>query len=536
MEDKKNDTLREDARIVPQTAPAPAILPDLPEQELPEDIPAEVKEKLKADLAETKPDDIREDILSAEREELEDPDSQPDRLSKSRLLKLLMKKQYTELRAVTEDEQPADLAELLEELDENNRLLVFRLLKKDVAAEAFAYMSDEARNDLIEAFSDVELVNALEVMSLDDAADILEDMPASVVKRILEKSSKSTRESLNKLLHYPESSAGSLMTPEYVRLRQNMTVEQAFRAIRAQGENAETVYTCYVVEKNKLVGVVSAKELLLSDFSTPISELMDDNIVAVKVTDDQEDVARQMQHYDFNAMPVVDDEGMLVGIVTIDDAVDVLTQESSEDMQKMAAILPEDASASYFGTSVWTHAKQRIPWLLVLMLSATFTGMVTVHYEAAFVSLPLLVSFMPMLMDTPGNCGSQSCTLMVRGLALGEISSRDWLRVIWKELRVSVIVGVVLGIVNGLRILITYDVFMPGRYENVPGYALVVSLALFFSIILAKLVGGVLPLAARKAHMDPAIMASPLITTIVDATSLIIYFNIAMVVFADKMH
>ena len=437
---------------------------------------------------------------------------------------------------MTEDEQPADLAELLEELDENNRLLVFRLLKKDVAAEAFAYMSDEARNDLIEAFSDVELVNALEVMSLDDAADILEDMPASVVKRILEKSSKSTRESLNKLLHYPESSAGSLMTPEYVRLRQNMTVEQAFRAIRAQGENAETVYTCYVVEKNKLVGVVSAKELLLSDFSTPISELMDDNIVAVKVTDDQEDVARQMQHYDFNAMPVVDDEGMLVGIVTIDDAVDVLTQESSEDMQKMAAILPEDASASYFGTSVWTHAKQRIPWLLVLMLSATFTGMVTVHYEAAFVSLPLLVSFMPMLMDTPGNCGSQSCTLMVRGLALGEISSRDWLRVIWKELRVSVIVGVVLGIVNGLRILITYDVFMPGRYENVPGYALVVSLALFFSIILAKLVGGVLPLAVRKAHMDPAIMASPLITTIVDATSLIIYFNIALIVFADKMH
>ena len=254
-------------------------------------------------------------------------------------------------------------------------------------------MSDEARDDLVNAFSDVELVSAIEDMSLDDAADLLEDMPAGVVKRVLEKSSRQTRESLNKLLNYPESSAGSLMTPEYVRLRQEMTVGDAFAAIRKQGENAETVYTCYVVERNRLLGVVSARSLLLSDPSTPIVDIMDDNVVTVKVTDDQEYVAREMQRYDFTAMPVLDNEGMFVGIITIDDAIDVLTDESTEDMQKMAAILPDDDATTYFGTSVWTHAKQRIPWLLILMLSATFTGMVTTHYEEAFVSLPLLVSF-----------------------------------------------------------------------------------------------------------------------------------------------
>ena len=382
-------------------------------------------------------------------------------------------------------------------------------------------MSDEARDDLVNAFSDVELVSAIEEMSLDDAADLLEDMPAGVVKRVLEKSSKQTRESLNKLLNYPESSAGSLMTPEYVRLRKDMTVGQAFDAIRKQGENAETVYTCYVVERNRLLGVVSARSLLLSDLNTPIADIMDDNVVTVKVTDDQEYVAREMQRYDFTAMPVLDNEGMFVGIITIDDAIDVLTDESTEDMQKMAAILPDDDATTYFGTSVWTHAKQRIPWLLILMLSATFTGMVTTHYEQAFVSLPLLVSFMPMLMDTAGNCGNQISTLMVRGLALGEV--------------VSAIVGAVLGIVNGLRIYLMYTFLFPGQYQNVMGYAIVVSVSLFFSVILAKLVGGMLPLAAKKLGADPAIMATPFITTIVDACSLILYFQIAQLVFRNMM-
>ena len=304
------------------------------------------------------------------------------------------------------------------------------------------------------------------------------------------------------------------MTPEYVRLRKEMNVSDALAAIRRQGENAETVYTNYVVERNRLLGVVSARSLLLADPKTPIADIMDDNVVAVKVTDDQEYVAREMQRYDFTAMPVLDNEGMFVGIITIDDAIDVLTDESTEDMQKMAAILPDDDATTYFGTSVWTHAKQRIPWLLILMLSATFTGMVTTHYEEAFVSLPLLVSFMPMLMDTAGNCGNQISTLMIR---------------------VSAIVGAVLGIVNGLRIYLMYTFLFPGQYENVIGYAIVVSVSLFFSVILAKLVGGMLPLAAKKLGADPAIMATPFITTIVDACSLILYFQIAQIVFRNMM-
>ena len=507
------------------------------EQALPADIPAEVRQKLAEDLNEEATEDLKQDVREAEKEEARDEEAKanPDKLTKSRLLKLLVKKQYVKLREVTEDVQPVDLAELLEELDENNRLVVFRLLKKDVATEAFAYMSDEARDDLVNAFSDVELISAIEEMSLDDAADLLEDMPAGVVKRVLEKSSRQTRESLNKLLNYPESSAGSLMTPEYVRLRRDMTVSQAFEAIRRQGENAETVYTCYVVERNRLQGVVSARSLLLSRLDARIEDLMDDNIVAVKVTDDQEFVAREMQRYDFTAMPVLDNEGMFVGIITIDDAIDVLTDESTEDMQKMAAILPAEEATTYFGTSVWTHAKQRIPWLLILMLSATFTGMVTTHYEEAFVSLPLLVSFMPMLMDTAGNCGNQISTLMVRGLALGEVEPSDFLKVVFKELRVSSIVGAVLGVVNGLRIYIMYQFIYAGQYENVLGYAIVVSVSLFISVVLAKLVGGMLPLAAKKLGADPAIMATPFITTIVDACSLILYFRIAMLVFHNIM-
>ena len=471
---------------------------NLPVQELPADIPAEVRQKLAEDLNEEATEDLKQDMREAEREEANDEEvkANPEMLTKSRLLKLLIKKQYVKLREVTEEEQPADLAELLEELDENNRLVVFRLLKKEVATEAFAYMSDEARDDLVNAFSDVELVSAIEEMSLDDAADLLEDMPAGVVKRVLEKSSRETRESLNKLLNYPESSAGSLMTPEYVRLRMDMTVEQAFAAIRKQGENAETVYTCYVVESNRLQGVVSARNLLLADPKTPITEIMEDNLVTVKVTDDQEFVAREMQRYDFTAMPVLDNEGMFVGIITIDDAIDVLTDESTEDMQKMAAILPDDDATTYFGTSVWTHAKQRIPWLLILMLSATFTGMVTTHYEEA---RPATVEG-----HTAGNCGNQISTLMVRGLALGEVEPADFMRVLGKELRVSAIVGAVLGIVNGLRIYLMYTFLFPGQYANVMGYAIVVSVSLFFSVILAKLVGGMLPLAAKKLGADPA--------------------------------
>ncbi|MBQ6386195.1 MAG: magnesium transporter [Lachnospiraceae bacterium] len=458
---------------------------------------------------------------------------------KSELLAFLMKKKYKELRDATSEMHPADLAAILEDLDENNRLVVFRLLRKDAATEAFTFMEDEARAELVEGFSDAEIVNTIEEISLDEAADMLEDMPASVVKRVLAKSSQKTRESLNKLLHYPEYSAGSIMTPEYVRFKKNMTVRDALAAIRQQGPDAETVYTGYVVEQNRLLGVLSAKDLLLNDPDTPIEELMDDNVLTVKVTDDQEYVARQLQKYDFNAMPVVDEEGMIVGIVTIDDAVDVLTDESTEDMQKMAAIIPDEQAASYFGTSVLTHAKQRIPWLLILMLSATLTGMVTSHYEASFNAIPLLVAFMPMLMDTPGNCGNQVCTLMVRGLALGEVTVQDLGKVLWKEIRVASLVGATLGIVNGFRIMLMYKIIpeMTGKAAdpNALRYAVVVSIALFCAIVLSKLVGAVLPLLAKLIGADPALVATPFITTIVDACSLIIFFHIAGIVFASEI-
>lgn len=544
MEKEKKNALdaQTSAVPVPTELDAPATLPEAAPEALPADISAEVKAELLEDLSELETEEILEDIQQAEKEEAaeaaeaaEEGEPVRDRLTKSRLLKLLLKKQYQTLREETEEEHPADLAELLEELDENNRLVVFRLLKKSVATEAFTYMSDEARDDLIESFSDAELVDALEEMSLDDAADLLEDMPASVVKRVMAKSSRETRESLNKLLNYPANSAGSIMTPEFVRLRSDMTVRDAYAAIRQQGENAETVYTCYVVEKNRLLGVVSARQLLLSDFEDKIGDLMDDNVVCARATDDQETVAREMQRYDLGAMPVLDAEGMLVGIVTIDDAVDVLTQESTEDMQKMAAIMTEDADASYFSQSVWSQAKQRLPWLMILMLSATVTGMVTTYYEEAFVSLPLLVSFMPMLMGTAGNCGNQTSTLMVRGLALDQVTPGDWLQVLWKELRIAAVVGALLGVVNAVRILLMYGVFGGGQYTNVGAYALVVSLALFGAVILAKVVGGMLPLGVKRLGLDPALMASPFIATIVDTCSLLLYFKIAMMIFAKYM-
>ncbi len=449
-------------------------------------------------------------------------------MDKQNLLDMIFRKKYEEYREATEELQPADLARILDQMDKNNRLVAFRLLKKDVATEAFAYMDPDIRMDMVEGFTDAELMRALERMSLDDAADLLEDMPASVVKRVLAQSDPKTREDLNRLLHYPEDSAGSVMTTEYVRLRTTQTVTEALNTIRQVGNRAETVYTCFVVLRSRLVGIVTAKTLLLANPDDKIADIMDDNVISCKVTDDQEYVAREMQRYDFMTMPIVDNEGMMVGIVTMDDAVDVLTEESTEDMQKMAAILPDEDAGTYFNTSIWVHAKQRIPWLLILMLSATFTGLVTQHYEAAFTALPLLVSFMPMLMDTGGNCGNQSSTLMVRGLALGEVSTGDFLKVLRKEMGVALIVGSVLGLVNGLRIFIMYRSTYPNDIFN---YVVVVSVSLFFAILLAKFVGGMLPLLAKRLGADPAIMATPFITTIVDAGALIIYFTLASWIF-----
>lgn len=438
-------------------------------------------------------------------------------MEKEQILQLLEEKSYRQLREATEDMQPADLAEMLEEMDLRQRLLVFRLMKKDVAAETFAYLDNDARSEMVEAFSDAELTSALEQMALDDAADLLEEMPASVVKRVLSRSDPHTRDALNRLLNYPADSAGSIMTPEYVRLRRGTTVADAFTAIRRQGEQAETVYICYVVERNRLEGVVTARDLLLANPDDAIDELMDENVIRVQVTDDKEFVANEMNRYGFMAMPVVDSEGFMVGIVTLDDASDVLIEEATEDIQKMAAIAapPED---SYFSTSVWAHARSRIPWLLILMLSATFTGMIITHYENAFAALPLLVSFIPMLMDTSGNCGNQSSTLMVRGLALGDIRPADILRVIFKEARVALLVGLVLAAANGLRIFVMYrDLRL----------AVLISVTLVLAILIAKLIGCSLPLLVQRVGLDPALMASPFITTIVDACAITIYFSIA---------
>lgn len=438
-------------------------------------------------------------------------------MEKEQILQLLDEKSYRQLREATEDMQPADLAEMLEEMDLRQRLLVFRLMKKDVAAETFAYLDNDARSEMVEAFSDAELTSALEQMALDDAADLLEEMPVSVVKRVLSRSDPHTRDALNRLLTYPADSAGSIMTPEYVRLRRGTTVADAFTAIRRQGEQAETVYICYVVERNRLEGVVTARDLLLANPDDSIDELMDENVIRVQVTDDKEFVANEMNRYGFMAMPVVDSEGFMVGIVTLDDASDVLIEEATEDIQKMAAIAapPED---SYFSTSVWAHARSRIPWLLILMLSATFTGMIITHYENAFAALPLLVSFIPMLMDTSGNCGNQSSTLMVRGLALGDIRPADILRVIFKEARVALLVGLVLAAANGLRIFIMYrDLRL----------AVLISVTLVLAILIAKLIGCSLPLLVQRVGLDPALMASPFITTIVDACAITIYFSIA---------
>ena len=456
------------------------------------------------------------------------------------IIELLENRQYRSAREEILKNNGVDAAEILEEIIEELgikiAIVIFRMLPKDMSVEVFSYLTIDDQKDIINGITDVELSYIIDELDFDDKIDVLEELPANIVDKILEKSTKAERKLINTFLNYPDDCAGSLMTPEYISLQGSMTVREALKHIKNEGMDSETVYTCYVKSGGrKLEGIVSLRTLVISDDDALISDLMHTDFVDVNVYDDQEEVSDAFMKYGFLAIPVVDNEGMFVGIITIDDAIDVLTDESTEDMQKMAAILPADEATTYFGTSVWTHAKQRIPWLLILMLSATFTGMVTTHYEEAFVSLPLLVSFMPMLMDTAGNCGNQISTLMVRGLALGEVEPADFLKVLAKELRVSAIVGAVLGLVNGLRIYLMYTFIFAGQYDNVMGYAIVVSVSLFFSVILAKLVGGMLPLAAKKLGADPAIMATPFITTIVDACSLILYFQIAQIVFRNMM-
>ena len=441
-------------------------------------------------------------------------------MNKEIFVKLLAQRQFKAVRSILDVMNEVDIASLLSDLDDKELALAFRLIPKDKAAEVFANMNHSMQTYLVEMFSEKELKELLDDLYMDDTVDLLEELPANLVNRILNTVDQADRTLINQLLNYPDDSAGTLMTTEYVDIRETMTVAQAMAHIKETGIHKETIYTCYVTDQRRLLGIVSAKDLMTTADDVLIRDLMQTEIISVSTHTDKEEVAQLFTKYNFLALPVLDQDERLVGIVTFDDAMDVMVDEATEDITKMAAMSPSEKS--YFETSVLAHAKHRITWLLILMFSATITGTIITRYENAFAAIPLLVSFIPMLMDTGGNCGSQSSTLIIRGIALGEIQFSDLFRVMFKEFRVSLIVGVALALANGIRILI--------MYKNA-GLALVIGLSLVATIVISKLIGCVLPLIAKKLHMDPAIMASPLITTLVDTCSILIYFNIATQVF-----
>lgn len=438
----------------------------------------------------------------------------------NRAMELIQDKKFGEARAVVEEMQPADIAAVFEELDSEQTIMLFRLLPKETAAEAFAYMTPEVQERVLTALTDVEVQTVLDSQFMDDTVDMLEEMPANVVKRVLRLTDSETRGMLNRFLNYEDGSAGSIMTTEYVDLKQDMTVRDAIDRIRKTAVDKETINTCYVTNSSRVLeGVVSLRELLLAKDDARVGDIMEDNPISVSTDDRDEDVAQLFSKYDMLALPVVDREKRLVGIITIDDAVDVIQEANTEDFEKMAAIAPSENT--YLKTSAFTHARKRVVWLLILMVSSAITGSIINHYEEAFAAIPLLVSFIPMLMDTGGNCGSQSATLIIRGLALGEIRIRDFFRVLFKEFQVSLLVGVILAPVNVLWIWFLYRNIL---------IALTVGVSMLVTICVAKMMGCILPIVAKKCGMDPAIMASPLITTIVDACSIFVYFNMALLI------
>ncbi len=434
------------------------------------------------------------------------------------LLKLAEEKKYRQLKVALLELNEVDIATFIEELDSERTVVVFRMLPKALATDVFAELPVETQTHIINSITDKELSEIVEELYVDDAVDMLEELPATVVRRVLQNTTADTRKLINQFLNYPENSAGSIMTAEYVGLKKNMTVEQSFAYIRRHGIDSETIYTCYVMdEKRQLEGVVTVKDLLMNPYETKVGDIMDTHVIKVVTTDDQEEAADTMSRYGLLCLPVVDREGRLVGIITVDDVMEVIEEEATEDIEKMAAMLPSEKP--YLKTSVFQLARNRIPWLLILMLSSTITGGILVKYENAFAAIPLLVSFIPMLMDTGGNSGSQSSTMIIRGMAVGEIEPADILKVVWKELRVGMMVGVVLAVVNFVRLMIQY----PGNTM----ICLTVVLSVFCTVVVAKTIGCTLPIGAKVLKLDPAIMASPMITTIVDAVSLMVYFNLA---------
>ena len=442
-----------------------------------------------------------------------------------KILELLNEKNYVKIKSIVKDLYPADLASLLETLSPRNITLLFRLLPKELAAETFTFMDSDTQMHLISGFSDKELREILDEIFVDDTVDIIEEMPANVVSRILKNTDAETRKQINAILDYPTDSAGSVMTTEYVYLHKNMTTKEALDWIRKVGVVKETIYTCYITESRKLIGFVTILDLVTADEDATIESIMDSNVKFVYTHEYREDVAKKFSKYDFLAMPVVDNEERMVGIITFDDVLDVIAEENEEDFSKMAAMQPiED---SYFKTSVFTHAKKRIGWLLVLMLSATITGNLLTKYEEAFQAIPILVSFIPMLMSTGGNCGSQSSTTVIRGLATGEIQFKDFFKAVFKEFRISLIISVILAVTNGLRIFIFY--------KNLQ-LSIVITLSIIGTVIIAEFIGCALPLIAKKVKLDPAIMATPLISTIVDTCSMLIYFQFATMIFSELRH
>ena len=441
------------------------------------------------------------------------------------LQKMLEEKKYAALRDILLVMYPSDIAELFGDIDEDRIPLLFRLLPKELAAETFVEMEPDAQELLIRSFSDNELKEIVDELYVDDAADLVEEMPANVVKRILKQASPEMRKSINQILRYPENSAGSLMTTEYVSLRPEMTIDEAILRIRRQGVDKETIYTCYVTKDRKLLGLVTVKDLLLADDDeTKIADIMLTNMISVTTHTDQEEVARMLGKYDFLALPVVDNENRMVGIVTFDDAMDVMEEEATEDMEMMAAMIPSEKT--YLRSTPFELFKNRIPWLMLLMVSATFTGLIITAFEGALAAQVALTAFIPMLMGTGGNSGSQSSVTVIRSLSLGELKFRDIGAVLWKELSTSLMCGIALGIVCFGKVwLIDHMLF--ANPDITLMVDLVVSLALVLTVVIAKIVGGLLPLAAKALGADPAVMASPFITTIVDAVSLLVYFMFA---------
>ena len=444
-------------------------------------------------------------------------------LTPQRLSFLLSEKRYYEVKGEVADIPAPDLAELFYELDESHHTILFRLLSKELAAETFVEMDSDLQEALIERFSDRELSDILDELYIDDTVDIIEEMPANVVKRILKNSDSENREIINKILKYPKDSAGTVMTTEYVRFTGDMTVADALLHIRRVAIDKETIYTCYVTGRDKrLLGIVSAKDLLISDPDTPLSNIMDENVIAVHTHDDKEEVAMKLDKYGFLAIPVVDSEGRLVGIVTVDDAIEVIIEESEEDFAKMAAITPTETP--YLKTGVFSIWKSRIPWLLILMISSTLSSAILSGFEEALPAV--LVLFIPMIMGTGGTSGGQSSVTVTRSISLSEVAFKDIFRVFWKELRVGILCALTLGVATFAKVMLI-DGLLLGNEAVTLTVSLTVALSLSLTIILAKIIGAVLPLLAKKIGLDPAVMASPLITTIVDAISLIVYFFVS---------